>query len=118
MRLTGVIGLGVGQLGNDMAPAQPQQARSWLAVAGAAGATGSSSSWNWRVRASNSLAIRDRSAADRWVSSAPPRVSSAASATPVMLDAIAPEPAAASPTLRAISLVVAACCSTAEAIID
>ncbi len=46
----------------------------------------------------------------------PAVVSRAAPATPVMVRAISSEPVAASPTLRVISVVVAACCSTAEAI--
>ena len=45
-------------------------------------------------------------------------VVAAAEATPVMLDAISPEPVAASVTLRLISLVVAVCSSTAEAIVS
>ena len=43
---------------------------------------------------------------------------SAAAATPAMFAAMSPEPVAASVTLRSISLVVAVCSSTAEAIVD
>ena len=45
-------------------------------------------------------------------------VVSAAAATVEMLLAISPEPVEASATLRAISLVVAVCSSTAEAIVS
>ena len=47
----------------------------------------------------------------------PSEVEPAAMATPEMFDAISPEPVAASETLRLISLVVAVCSSTAEAMV-
>src|SRR5690606_20453665 len=73
---------------------------------------------NCATRACRSADIRASSSAAplSW-----PRTSvvvTAAVATPVMLVAISPEPVAASVTLRAISLVVAVCSSTAEAMVS
>jgi hypothetical protein len=60
----------------------------------------------WAMRLSSDL--------DRGAFAAPSLVKRAASTTPVMLVAISPVPAAASPTLRFISLVVAVRSSTAD----
>ena len=65
----------------------------------------------------SSDAIRASSAAVCWVSVAPLVTCWAAWATPEMFSAMLAEPAAACPTLRAISLVVAVYSSTAEAIV-
>ena len=61
--------------------------------------------------------MRVSSAAWPWVCAAPCEVDSAAVATPSMLDVISADPWLASLTDRAISLVVAACSSTAEAMV-
>ena len=63
------------------------------------------------------MAILASSVAARWVSATPPEVTPAPSATRLMFSAISALPRAASLTLRPISAVVAACSSTAEAIV-
>ena len=61
--------------------------------------------------------MRDSSEAACWLSAAPAEVLSAAEPTACMFEVISDEPRLASFTDRAISLVVAACSSTAEAMV-
>src|SRR5271168_937898 len=76
-----------------------------------------SSILNCSTRWRSSVDVCTSCCAAFWVSVAPRDVLSAASATPAMLLVISPLPCAASLTLRAISLVVAFCSSTAVAMV-